>query len=486
MVDKVVKNPTYFEHIRHFFDAVDLDHMQRKGIDLSTYEGLKTHAMQVLFQTEPPNANMPPAKERQWTKQRWETFKNWITTGHPLGVPKPIKAPRSTPDRLRRDLDSINADEIDKLTRAFKGIMALDRNNPNSYFALAGIHWYPDKSRCQHRVDKYHPWHRAYLLMFENALRTIEGCEDITLPYWDVTKPPPSFLFKRPFSKYRFPIAVSPDPAHQAGQDTIRNPRSVIIKELADYQVSDFIAEGLAKPVWNDFNNYRGRSVVGAHDAGHAAMAQFNSDVASFDPIFWFFHSYWDKLWWDWQQAMGATDYWGFRSTVQGSTLFLEPGFDTLEPFPETVRQVLDSHDLGMGGVGYDTPVSAAPEAFTAMTVGSTLAINKIRVGRSGRASVRVKNINRLKIPGGFDVLLKADKKVVGRRFLFQSSNPNECDNCKASALVDLDFETPVDAVMGKELSVELHVRETPNGLDTRFPLHSAGDPTINVRLLMD
>lgn len=486
MVDKVVRTPTYLEHVRYFFDPVDLDHMQRKGMDLSTYEGLKTHAMQVLFQTEPPNANMPPDKERRWSKQRWETFKNWITTGHPLGTPKPSTAIRSTPSRVRRDLDSLSPSEIDKLTTAFQGIMALDRSNPNSYFALAGIHWYPDKNRCQHRVDKYHPWHRAYMLMFENALRTIEGCEDVTLPYWDVTKPPPNFLFRKPFSKYRFPVSVSPDPAHRAGQDTIRNPRSVIVKELADYQVSDFITEGLAKPVWNDFNSYRGRTVVAAHDAGHAAMAQFNSDVASFDPIFWFFHSYWDKLWWDWQQAMGATDYWGFRSTVLGSTLFLEPGFDTLEPFPETVKDVIDSHDLGVGGVGYDTPFGSLPKAFDAMTVGSTRAANKIRVGRSGRASIRVKNINRLNIPGGFDVLLRADRKIIGRRFLFQSSNPKECDNCKAAALIDLDFEAPVEAILGTELSVEIHVKETRDKLDTRFPLHSAGDPTINVRLLID
>ena len=28
-------------------------------------------------------------------------------------------------------------------------------------------------------------WHRAYLLRFENALRKIPNCENVTLPFWD-------------------------------------------------------------------------------------------------------------------------------------------------------------------------------------------------------------------------------------------------------------------------------------------------------------
>jgi tyrosinase len=28
-------------------------------------------------------------------------------------------------------------------------------------------------------------WHRAYLLRLENALRSIPGCQDVTLPFWD-------------------------------------------------------------------------------------------------------------------------------------------------------------------------------------------------------------------------------------------------------------------------------------------------------------
>lgn len=28
-------------------------------------------------------------------------------------------------------------------------------------------------------------WHRAYLVRFENALRSIPGCQDVAVPFWD-------------------------------------------------------------------------------------------------------------------------------------------------------------------------------------------------------------------------------------------------------------------------------------------------------------
>ncbi|KAL7781933.1 putative tyrosinase [Trichoderma ceciliae] len=38
---------------------------------------------------------------------------------------------------------------------------------------------------CNHGNVLFPTWHRAYLLRLENALRSIDGCGDVTLPYWD-------------------------------------------------------------------------------------------------------------------------------------------------------------------------------------------------------------------------------------------------------------------------------------------------------------
>src|ERR1051326_9423475 len=83
--DKVVDNPTYMGNIRFFFEQIDIDHMAPMGIDLSTYAGVKKHALAILAQTSPPSPWMPPEPDRHWSAARVATFKNWILAGYPRG-----------------------------------------------------------------------------------------------------------------------------------------------------------------------------------------------------------------------------------------------------------------------------------------------------------------------------------------------------------------------------------------------------------------
>jgi tyrosinase len=46
--------------IRFFFTPEDIDHMDERGIDLATYEGVKTNALRIIGATEPPDPTMPP------------------------------------------------------------------------------------------------------------------------------------------------------------------------------------------------------------------------------------------------------------------------------------------------------------------------------------------------------------------------------------------------------------------------------------------
>jgi tyrosinase len=63
MADTVIANPTYVEHVRHFFEDVDLEHMFKRGYDLTTYPTLKANEQAVIDQTRPPEAAMPPADQ---------------------------------------------------------------------------------------------------------------------------------------------------------------------------------------------------------------------------------------------------------------------------------------------------------------------------------------------------------------------------------------------------------------------------------------
>ena len=89
-----------------------------------------------------------------------------------------------------------------------------------------------------------------------------------------------------------------------------------------------------------------------------AGRAWRRPDVAAFDPIFWFFHANWDRLWWEWQKIMQATAYWTFRSTIFGSPAFLQAPLNTLSPFTETADMTID---LTATGVDYAPPAAPGP-----------------------------------------------------------------------------------------------------------------------------
>ena len=107
--------------------------------------------------------------------------------------------------RVRRSIVDIQADynagnkkELEDLMRAWKGIKELGPDEFRSFFTIGGFHGEPFRGPgaqtpawwggyCQHGTVLFPTWHRAYLYRLENALRSIPGCETVTLPFWDET-----------------------------------------------------------------------------------------------------------------------------------------------------------------------------------------------------------------------------------------------------------------------------------------------------------
>jgi tyrosinase len=493
MADEVVEHPTYFEHIRHFFDPVDIEHMAQLGIDLSTYDALKVRATSVYFRTEPPNATMPPDAERRWSAERSQTFGNWIRDGFVLGQPvapdplpvEPVDG--STAKRVRKDARELSADEISVLSHAFSEVMARDPDDPEGYFVLAGLHWFPAPSECLHHEDRYNPWHRVYMTRFEDALRTVPGCEAVTLPYWNIAESPPDFLFAAPFHSYTLPLDVHPN--YPAGYSTTRFDPDQITANVANEDIAGIIDDALAEPIWRDFISSESRGIEAAHDVGHPSIGLTMStpDVAAFDPIFWFFHSNWDRLWWRWQQVMSATTLPTFSTTIVGSsTAFLSPPFNELRPFDMTAEQTID---LAAMGVEYAEPLTIEPPSRAVIRrsrVGSLAADQNAQVVSAPQTSVRLKGIDRLAIPGSFRAILRADGEVVGRRTFFQSTEPVDCGNCREHAKVNLDFIVDVDRLLGRTLSATIEPILTRPDVPAVIPLAACGNPTLNARLLIE
>jgi hypothetical protein len=484
-------------YIRDCFTDDDVKHMAQKNIDLGTYDGVKTNATNIYIQTLQPDGTMPksdppPAPPRaMWSANRSQNFKTWILNKCPLGNATPrsaklLAASVAVPSRLRKNVASLSGDEIALLKAAFEGIMALDSTDPgnqNAYFKQAGIHWLPAipgvPQHCKHHVDQYNPWHRVYIRKFEDALRSIKGCESVTMPYWDIKTPVPSLLSEPPFDRYTAKQALGG--GYPTPYTTARFDNATIENNLAKADVNTKIQNALKQSMWGsyDVGGFQ-QFIMYAHDDGHDSIGPTMQDprVAAFDPIFWFFHCNWEREFLSWQTLIGATTLKGFLSTLSGDTGWLT--FPALDPWdPITPDQTISEPDIG-----YDRLDAAAVTSFEHM-VGSIDALQAFTIRPSAQVSVRVKNINRLAIPGTFVVYLLADGQPIAQQAFFQPPDPSACDNCSLHGLIPIDFIVDQKAVEGHKLSVKIEVSSHAD-IGSEFPLSQAGNPTINARLLLE
>lgn len=105
---------------------------------------------------------------------------------------------RRSIQELQEDYTNGNKKPLEDLVRAWKGIQELPPDDPQSFFMLGGYHGEPFRGAgwgdpyywggyCNHGNVLFPTWHRVYLMKLEEALRSIPGCEDVSMAYWDET-----------------------------------------------------------------------------------------------------------------------------------------------------------------------------------------------------------------------------------------------------------------------------------------------------------
>ncbi|AXS40725.1 tyrosinase family protein [Breoghania sp. L-A4] len=483
------------------FTDTDIAHMQTQGLDLTSYEQVRASAGTIYGQVAAKT--MPPGDP--WTADMVQTFLNWMTDGYPKGKAAPdgetatLAAPAGTSGagRVRKDLNSLSDAELKLVKTAFEGILAKDKDltDPNCYFMQAGYHWLPAPLYCQHHVPGYNPWHRAYMFNFENALRSVPGCEDVTLPYWDITTPFPDFLKKAPFDSYTLPADIGG--GFSKGYKTTRFSYPDIKSNLLTYNVTADLERALTKTDWEDFHGYWSgapyNTIIAAHDGGHGAIGptMANQSVAAFDPVFWFFHSNWDRLWWEWQKKVGATELNGLLSTIDKQTdlasyqIFTVPPLQALEPFtslPVALSSIKVIDSVKSLDVDYAPPATKQPLIALAAKTAQSVPLERSVSINPQRAMVTASGINRLKIPGSFKVHLLKDGKPIATRFMFQPDEPEKCENCVKNAMAHFDFDLPLSEIAGGKLQVEVEPVDT-SFVGSRFPVKMMGKPTISVSI---
>ena len=502
-MDHPLNRPTYEEHIKDLFTSGDAGCMSW-ALDLTTYEGVKNGAPKISEWIG--SGRMPPPDTgRQWSAERLQTFRNWAgNTGY--AEQSFVRIAPSEEPRVRKNLHEIEKGSEDHrlLVLAFEGIMKRDADldDPTSFYNLAGLHWLPgpiSQTFCRHHDDAYNPWHRAYLMAFEDALRSVEGCENVTLPYWDILGADlPDWLYEAPFFHYSMPHdleGLDGTVAVNAGYKTERNSAADIAQKIRDRKssIEMKIGEALASDSWRGFNGWSDfpanhEGIIRAHDNGHDVCGDTigSQAIAAFDPLFWFFHCNWDRIWWKWQKNKNKTSLLSFREAVSGDKHWLEEAPDNLlAPFDANSAEMIN---LAGWNVDYEDPPEA-PISFDDLLLASR---GHIRAERSfqiptlEKYSVRVKDINRLEIPGSFDVVLLSGENILDRTHIFQPTSPSECENCRKHGVFSTDFVIAHDAVMSKDdLRVAIFIKNGVGEVE-EFPISKAGNPTVNFRLLLN
>lgn len=241
---------------------------------------------------------------------------------------------------------------------------------PSAAKTLADEVW----STCQtHRggdTDMFLPWHRMYLLAFEQVIRSVLQDQDFTLPYWDYTTPGkrslPEAFRNKDDALYRW--LYRENRIRRSGLDinagdpldkgATVSPYTLAVMQLTEYQGGLGFCSQLDGGLHGDVH-------VDVGDATNMGRVP----TAAADPIFWLHHCNVDRIWAGWnamghENASTATrfafaDPTGKRLEMNaanmGDTQALGYGYDTLPAIQKT--------QLSMSTAGAPAKVIAASTA---------------------------------------------------------------------------------------------------------------------------
>jgi tyrosinase len=202
----------------------------------------------------------------------------------------------------RKDQASLAELERERFLCAFNVL-----NGNGTLGKLVDIHG--DASHQMHGTLRFLPWHRIYLLIFEQALRSIHP--DVSIPYWDWTQP----------TEQSFPSwLASVTPTVVTPTRTIavtRSPQSPASLAMIASNTPTIMAD-------STFSNFTFQLEGIVHNAVHGWVGGSMGSIptAPADPIFWMHHCNIDRLWWQWQNTPQGT---GKNPPLTGAAAVMDP-----------------------------------------------------------------------------------------------------------------------------------------------------------------
>ncbi len=241
----------------------------------------------------------------------------------------------------RKNADSLTAAE----QNVFKDVISKAIAD-GIYSRLVWIH--ADMTHDMHTMKhmpagtkRFLPWHRAFLVKFEQAMRAFDP--SFFVPYWrwmDTSSIPSwmtSFTPNKIVTATGRPIPVTRDPGGDPAFTALPTSQTIqdTVFSQTDYLSFTVALEGSTKPV--TAHNF-------VHMWFHGTMS--NTPTSPADPMFWMLHAEIDRLW-----AIWANAHPGQIPSLTGTSA-------VLDPWPETVMDMLDT-----------TKVPEYPYAYDVMTI---------------------------------------------------------------------------------------------------------------------
>jgi tyrosinase len=199
----------------------------------------------------------------------------------------------------RRNISTLAAN--DPIIQAFKdGVQAmknLPANNPRSWAAQAQLHF----DNCPHQNWWWLPWHRGYLLYFEDIIRTLSGYDAFALPYWNWTtnRSVPSHFWGN-----GNPLLNTTRFVTQADQADLSWVGATVIDDILD--LTNFFTFASSPATMKRQRTTYGMLESTPHNNIHpfvgGDMSGFHSPL---DPVFWCHHNMLDCLWNEWNVNRG-------------------------------------------------------------------------------------------------------------------------------------------------------------------------------------
>lgn len=321
--------------------------------------------------------------------------------------------------RVRRSLHGMDLDDPDLVTyREFvKMMQAMDQSKALSWTGFANQHGSLTCGfkYCPHGDWYFLPWHRGFVLMYENAARKLTGNDKFAMPYWDWTvdrNVPPAFSDKL-YKGQPNPLYV-PERRDLSCQysltDALVGP-AVIESIYAETNYEVFGTSRYSKvfetsrysrrTVRQDSLDMKWVSMGGGvqgvlestpHNNVHNNLGGFMPTPASpLDPLFFMHHGNIDRIWahWNGLGRLNATDPLWLNMAFTDN--YLAPDGT---PYTQKVSELLDTKDFGYAYdemvVPDNRPLNVLRDTrlLAALTHGSATGLDRITASTVTRSAM--------------------------------------------------------------------------------------------------